>query len=463
MRKVKILATLGPASDSQEMITELLKEGVNAFRLNFSHGTHDGHKKTYDRIRAAASRLQCPAAVVADLQGPKIRLGDLPEPVMLKRDDIISIAYEKKATGEILPCTYKGIAKDTDKGDTVLINDGLVELEVTRNDKTAITCKVIQGGIISSHKGINLPGVAVSSPSVTPKDIKDLEFALDLGVDYIAVSFVRTGKGLKKVRKIITDKDKDTHIIAKIEKPEALENIDSIMKISDGIMVARGDLAVETSTEDVPILQKNLVNMCNAAGNLDIVATQMLDSMVNNITPTRAEATDVANAVFDGADVVMLSQETAVGKNVIQTVRTMDKIVRKAEESTYFRKHFYMPNDRDLTELNGITHAACLAADEVKAKALVVLSLEGSATAMISNKRPEVPIISITPDRRLYNLFSLYYGVTPVMCPPAAGLENSLTEMKKTIRSGNLIPEGETAVFLANTKNGTHVLTIDSV
>ncbi|MFH1707859.1 MAG: pyruvate kinase [Planctomycetota bacterium] len=461
-RKVKILATLGPASGTQAAIERLIKAGANGVRLNFSHGDHAGHKAVYNAVRRAAARLGAPLAVVADLQGPKIRVGALDAPVNLKTGDTVQIGGRQAAPG-LLPCTYGGLSRDVKPGDRVLIDDGLVELRALRVRGGRVVCKVTHGGTVKSHKGINLPGGAVSAASVTPKDRRDLAFAIGLGVDYIAVSFVRTGRGLRTVRQLIRRLGSDTPVIAKIEKPEALANLDAILAECEGLMVARGDLAVETAPEAVPVYQKDLVKAANAAGKLDIVATQMLDSMTKNLTPTRAEITDVANAVFDGADVVMLSQETAIGDHPPKVVAMMDRIVRRAETSSYFHPHAYVPDPHDQSALNGITHAAGLAADETMAAALVVYSRDGAETFMIANKRPHTPVIAVTPEPRLWRRFSLYYNITPCLGPRLGSVEAVFAGLRRLVRERRLVRKGATVVLLASASDGRYVLRIDKV
>ena len=466
MRKVKILATLGPASETGPVIRDLLSAGVNAVRLNFSHGDHAGHEAVYRAVRETADELGVPCAVVADLQGPKIRVGKLDSPAVLDRGDRVAIGAEQPDTETetvFLPCTYAGIAGDVHRGERILIDDGRIELAAERIEENSIICRVIEGGIVSEHKGINLPGVDVSVSSITEKDVKDLEFSLKLGVDYIAVSFVRTGAGLRRVKELIKDRGADVPVIAKIEKPEALDNIDAIIEESFGIMVARGDLAVETSPEEVPIVQKMLIKQTNSRCRLDIVATQMLESMIQHPTPTRAESADVANAVLDGADVVMLSGETAVGSYPVRTVRMMDRIIRFAGQSLYFEKHRYTPDDDDDSVLNGITHAAALAADETRAAALAVYSLWGDGVFMISKKRPETDIIAFTPDERLYNRFSLYYGVHPFLCKKIEGWEEIAAYIKKELVDRHILAEGNTIVCLVNDEHNNHVLRITGV
>ena len=464
MRKVKILATLGPASNDRNVIEQMLNAGVDGVRLNFSHGDRDSHKAAYTAVREAAEALDRAVAVVADLQGPKIRVGNLDAPLKLEKGETVAIVPEEsKGEGRTISCTYDRIADDVSENDTILIDDGRIELIAERIENNTVICTVIEGGMVGEHKGINLPGVAVSAASITEKDEEDLKFSLDLGVDYIAVSFVRTGAGLRRVREIIQSEGRDIPVIAKIEKPEALENLDAIIEESSGLMVARGDLAVETSAEKVPILQKMILKETNRRGKPDIVATQMLESMIEQSSPTRAESADVANAVLDGADTLMLSGETAVGKYPVQTVRMMDKIIRYAEESLYFEKHSYLPDRDDNSLLNGITHAAGLAADETRAAALAVYSLTGEAASMISQKRPDTDIIAFTPDAGLYNRFSLYYGVRPVMCERVTGWEKVIEYISRECTDRKLLARGDTVVCLINDDRNNHILRIMSV
>lgn len=464
MRKAKILATLGPACSGPGILEELINAGMNGVRLNFSHGDHDSHRKLFEKVRSISKRKKVPLSVMADLQGPKIRVGKLEEPVLLKKGKIVSISSEvSTGCGDTISCTYKGLAKDVRKGDSILVDDGLIELQVVSKRNKAIQCRVITGGILKEHKGMNFPGVPISVSSITSKDVRDLKFALSLGVDYVAVSFVRSRDDILRVKKIIRQAGKNIPVIAKIEKPEALSNIDGILEESAGLMVARGDLAVETSIEGVPVIQKRLIKQCNLEGKISIVATQMLDSMAKNTTPTRAEASDVANAVFDGADILMLSQETAIGNYPLKSVQTMDRIISEAEGSSYFQKHQYIPDDENLSILNGITHAACLGADETKAGALVVYSLHGNSVLMISKKRPRVNIVAFTPEESLFNRYSLFYGIRPFLCTRFRGVERTIKGMTALLKKNSILKSNEVVVFLVSDHDNRHIVKIDTV
>jgi len=463
MRKVKILATIGPASDSPACISSLIKEGVNGVRLNFSHGTREEHAAACRAVREAAAELGVPVAVVADLQGPKIRVGEMAAPVEAVtggRIEIVAPGGCGTGGAASIPCSYAGLGRDVRPGDRILVDDGLVELRVEAVEEGRVVCRVVEGGTIRSRKGINLPGVHVSISSITPKDEEDLRFALSMGVDYVAVSFVRTGAGLARVREVIREEGADVLVVAKIEKPEALEHIDAIMERSDGLMIARGDLAVETSFEEVPGIQKQLVRETNRRGKIDIVATQMLQSMVENPSPTRAEASDVANAVLDGADVLMLSGETAVGAHPVRAVAFMRRIIAAAEKSSFFHKHVYAPDEEDDTILNGITHAAGLAADETRASAVVIYSRRGDDVLMMSKKRPETPVVACTPEKRLYDRFGLFYGVVPVLCRDVSGWENAVSYLAEELPRRGVTPKGRPMVCLVDDGEGGHVMKI---
>jgi len=339
MRNAKIICTIGPACDSEEMLTKLAEAGMNVARLNFSHGSHEEHLQKMKLIRKVSKKLNKPIAILQDLQGPKIRIGKFAEPpISLNPGDLFTITTDEKTVGNenIVSTSYKNLANDVEFGDNILVNDGLIKLKVLEKTKVDIFCEVINGGSLYDRRGINLPGVKISEPSLTKKDKKDLEFGLANGIDYVALSFVREADSIRDIKKFM-GKNR-VPVIAKLEKPEALNNLDEIIAEADGVMVARGDLGVEIFSARVPVVQKEIIEKCIQAGKPVITATQMLDSMMTNPIPTRAETSDVANAVFDGSDAVMLSGETAFGKFPVESVTMMKSIICEAEQKpTYFR------------------------------------------------------------------------------------------------------------------------------
>jgi pyruvate kinase len=419
-RKTKIIATLGPASDTPEVIHELIKAGVNVFRLNMSHGEHDGHRKLYQLIRESAKTLNLHITIFADLCGPKIRAGRFKNGSIQLKPGSQVVVTTRDVLGEenLIPCQYAALAGDVKKGDRILLDDGKLELKVIEKNGTEINCEVIYGGELKNNKGINLPGVSVSCPSLTEKDRSDALFALDLGVDYLALSFVRKAEDIADLRQLISSHGHDTHIIAKLEKPEALVNGEEIINVADAIMIARGDLGVELNPEDVPIAQHQLINRARALNKPVIVATQMLESMIENSRPTRAEATDVSNAVYSAADAVMLSAETAAGKFPVEAVEMMARIIKQTEafmlEQAIFGKT--VPRESELKflpfghEVADATAQLCYA---LKAKAIVSITKAGMTVITLSSARPEAPLIAISADKRVCQRMNLYWGVIP--------------------------------------------------
>lgn len=414
-RRAKIVATLGPSSCTVDILEEMIRAGMDVARLNFSHGTHEDHARTIRNVREAAEAQGKPVALLLDLQGPKIRVGDLPNgPISLEPGHSVDIVTGTcGAGGTVIPTTYEDLPNDVRPGDTILLDDGLLRLTVTRVGGSRVTCQVVDGGLLKPRKGINLPGVNVSAPALTEKDEEDLIFGLEQGVDFIALSFVRKAGDLARVRTIMGERGVHLPLIAKLEKPEALADLPAIMAASDGVMVARGDLGVETSPEEVPIAQKSIIRLASDKNVPVITATQMLESMTHNPRPTRAEASDVANAIFDGTDAVMLSGETAAGKYPVETIRTMDRIVRAAEEN-YLIDHHQRPPFPDASL--SIEEATCLSATEaarvVGARFLVAFTRSGGTARFISKTRPRLPILALTPDPRICRMVSLFWGVT---------------------------------------------------
>ncbi|MER7662720.1 MULTISPECIES: pyruvate kinase [unclassified Streptomyces] len=420
MRRSKIVCTLGPAVDSYEQLKLLIEAGMNVARFNMSHGTHSEHEERYHRVRKAAGDTGRAVGVLADLQGPKIRLETFAEgPVELVRGDEFVITTEDVAGDKsICGTTYKGLPGDVSKGDPILINDGNVELRVVEVTGQQVKTIVVEGGVISDHKGINLPGAAVNVPALSEKDIEDLRFALRMGCDMVALSFVRDASDVKDVHKVMDEEGRRVPVIAKVEKPQAVENMVDVVMAFDGVMVARGDLAVEYPLERVPLVQKRLIELCRRNAKPVIVATQMMESMITNSRPTRAEASDVANAILDGADAVMLSAESSVGAYPIETVKTMSKIVVAAEEELISKGlQPLVPGKKPRTQGGSVARAACEIADFLGGKALVAFTKSGDTARRLSRYRAEQPIVAFTTDESTRNQLALSWGVESYVAP----------------------------------------------
>jgi len=424
-RRTKIVATIGPASSSPGALEDLIEAGVDVFRLNFSHGSHEGHATVYEAIRAAAERTGRHVAILADLCGPKIRTGRFAHGGIDLDDGATVTITTRDVTGQpgLIPTEYEDLARDVKPGDRILMNDGNLAVEVLNVHDTEVECRVLAGGRLSDRKGINLPGVTISTPSFTTKDRADARFAIGLGVDFVALSFVRTAADVGEVKRLVHELGKGTPVIAKIEKPEALEHITEILQIADGIMVARGDLGVEMAAEEVPIIQRELTRLAIEQNRIVIVATQMLESMIDNPRPTRAEVTDVAWASMAGADAVMLSGETAVGAHPVEAVKTMARILRLVEGSQFSQdrfehlvRHDSVAGDEltvDLQLTEAISRAASHLSRELSARAIVVRSFTGHTAQMISAERPAAPILAITADPATARRLALCWGVMP--------------------------------------------------
>lgn len=423
-RKTKIIATLGPASATSEAIGKLMDAGVDLFRLNFSHGSNADKGRIIDLIRLLNSRRGKEIAILADLQGPKIRTGRMENgAIPLRKGDSIAITTrELLGRPDLISTIYKALPDDVRAGSRILMDDGLIELKVQSVEDGVVNCTVVEGGILKDLKGINLPGVNVSSPSLTEKDRIDLEFCLEKGVDYIALSFVRKSEDVEGLKKIIAERGLSIPVIAKIEKPEALRNFKSILHVADAIMVARGDLGVEIKAEKVPLIQKKIINACNEAGKPVITATQMLESMILHPRPTRAETSDVANAILDGTDAVMLSGETASGSFPVEAVRTMVKIALDVEGSGLWRMVNRQPPALSNAIPVAVAEAACLAAATVKAKAVVVFTQSGATAGRIARFRPQLPIIAFTSSTEIRRRLALFWGVKAL---PVGTMDNS--------------------------------------
>src|SRR6202166_162309 len=442
-RSAKIVCTLGPASNSSEMIVRLMEAGMDVARLNFSHGTHEDHARTIKRVREASARLSTPIGILADLQGPKIRTGALKnkQPVQLVTGQPFTISIRPvEGTSEGVSTTYKRMALDVSRGDRILLGDGLIELQVLSTTSTTVLCKVVNGGLLGEHKGINLPGVKLKIPAVTPKDHADLVFALKQGANFVAVSFVRSAKDVLQAKKAISGEKQDVPVIAKLEKPEAIDNLDEILRVSDAVMVARGDLGVEMSPEKVPVVQKQIIARACEARRAVITATQMLESMTQNPRPTRAEASDVANAVFDGSDALMLSAETASGAYPVESVQMMDRIIREAESSNF---QVLRPTPEHFNIAETTAELICHASEELKMKVIAVFTETGSTGRLISNHRPRPPIIAFSTIQETRRRLSLYWGVVPKTIAEVKDIEELVQVAEKRLLEEKYVKHGD--------------------
>lgn len=450
--KTKIVATIGPASNSKEMLRALVKEGVDVFRLNFSHGTHADHQKVINSVRGINEELGSTVALLLDLQGPKIRIQEMKPDVEIERGQTFIITTrELVGTNEIASTSYKNLPKDVKVGDLVLIDDGKIELKVVEVRDVDIVTEVVYGGPIKSRKGINLPFSKVTAPSLTEKDMEDLEFGLKNNIEWIALSFVRKAQDIKILRDIIEKKKSTSRIVAKIEKPEALSNIDDIINATDAVMVARGDLGVEIWLEEVPMVQKMLIEKCNKAGKPVIVATQMMESMIENPRPTRAETNDVANAVMDGADAVMLSAETAAGKYPIEVIRSMVRTIASVEKNEKMYYRFRDVDPKSPIYLNdSLVLAACKLAKDVGAKAIVGMTSSGYTAFKSSSHRPNTNIFVFTGNKSLLNTINLVWGARAYHYDKHNSTDETIADVEKILKQEGHVQPGDIFIVLAS-------------
>jgi pyruvate kinase len=463
-RRTKILATIGPASGSPERLAQLVAAGMDGARLNFSHGTHEQHRARAEAVRAVAADAGRPLSIVADLQGPKLRLGDLPTPKMLTRGEHVVIAAEESVGDGELPVSPAVIGDVLAPGNDVLIDDGLVHLRVEEVEGGKARCAVVVGGAVSAHKGVNLPGVPLPIPSLTPKDIADLELALALGADYVALSFVRSAADVRELRELIKEAGSHAEVIAKIEKAEAVEVLDEILVETDAIMVARGDLGVEIGPASVPLLQKRIILRALEAGKPVITATQMLESMIEHAEPTRAEASDVANAVLDGSSALMLSGETAVGAYPVESVAYMDRIARAVEPSLGYRHE--MPEADEAPGVGrAMSNAACDLAETLKTKAILVPTATGRTASAVARLRPRRPIVALTHNQFAVQQMALEWGVIPLLVSEAQDVEDLWELSIDAARDAGLVSAGDRIVMTAGTSvnipGTTNVIKVD--
>ncbi|MGV3149302.1 pyruvate kinase [Rothia sp. 11273D007AR] len=454
MRRAKIVCTIGPAISAPEKIAAAIEAGMNVARLNMSHGDHEVHTNSYATIREQAEKLGHNVAILADLQGPKIRLETFKNGAeVLEPGDTFKITIEDvEGTKEICGTTFKGLPGDVKPGDTLLIDDGKIRLEAIEVDETTVTTRVIVGGPISNNKGINLPGVAVSIPALTEKDERDLRFALNLGVDIIALSFVRSGDDIQRVHEIMAEEGRKIAVIAKIEKPQAVENLQDIVDKFDGIMVARGDLGVEFPLEEVPLVQKRAIELARRWAKPVIVATQVLETMIQNPTPTRAEASDCANAILDGADAVMLSGETSVGKYPIITIQTMARIIKSTEERGLFRVPELGTSPK--TRGGAITRAAVNIADQLDVKYIATFTQSGDTARRLARLRPAKPVLALTPEPSVRAFLSLLWGVEAAVSPTAKDTDEMTAVVDRYMLANGLAQANDMIVMAAGSPPG---------
>lgn len=458
MRKTKIVCTIGPSSESLENIKKLILAGMNVARLNFSHGDFDEHGVRIKNIRQASEELGKSVAILLDTKGPEIRTGKLrEEPIELEQDEFVTLTTEEiLGDKDRLSVTYSDLPGDVEVGSTILIDDGLIGLSVVEIQGTEIKCRIVNGGTIKSKKGVNVPGVKISLPGITEKDANDIKFGIESGVDFIAASFVRKASDVLEIRQLL-EKNNAAHIqiISKIENQEGIDNLDEILEVSDGLMVARGDLGVEIPAEDVPLAQKRMIEKCNVAGKPVITATQMLDSMQRNPRPTRAEASDVANAIFDGTDAIMLSGETAAGKYPVESVETMSRIAEKAESALEYREIFLkQSNAQQTTVTEAISQAVANSALELNAKAIITSTETGYTARMVSKYRPKAPIIAVTTEDQTMRRLALNWGVTPVKGTLATSTDEMFDYAMQGGLDSGVVKEGDLVVITAGVPLG---------
>jgi pyruvate kinase len=463
--RTKIVCTLGPATSTAEAIDSLIESGLDVARINFSHGTHEQHARTIGIVRDLATKRGRPIAILGDLQGPRIRIGDLDAPREVEPGSDVIFCPEEEAAADDMPVTYEALASDVHVGDRILVDDGLIELVVLEVRAPRVTARVVHGGQVRSHKGINLPGVNVSAPSITEKDRADAAFAVEQRLDYLALSFVRRAADIAELRALVP---KSVLIVAKIEKDSALENIESILRASDGVMVARGDLGVELPFEEVPIAQKKIIKLANIIGRPVITATQMLESMIEHPRPTRAEASDVANAIIDGTDAVMLSAETAAGAYPRLAVQAMRRIIGEIEQHPFKRaREGYVGPEITATTEETIAAATDTAQRMLGAPIIIVFTKSGFSARIVSAHRPQVPILALTDEARTYSQLALVWGVIPALVPHCETYEAMVARARQVVLSRGLAKEGDRVLVTAgvpfDVPGTTNVLRVERV
>jgi len=470
MRKTKIICTLGPATDNPKVLRDMIRAGMNVARLNFSHGTHEDHLMRINAVKAARKELGVPLAIMLDTKGPEIRIKTFKGgPVMLNEGDTFTLTTrDTEGSNEIVSITHRTLPAYLKPGNAILINDGLIDIRVQALTETDIICKVVYGGPLSDRKSINIPGVEIDMPYLSDTDKKDILFGIANDVDYLACSFVRCEDDARIVRKFIDDNGgKSIDIIAKIENRQGVDNIDSIIRASDGIMVARGDMGVEIPYIELPPIQKQIIHKCYYAGKKVITATQMLESMISSPRPTRAEASDVANAVYDGTSATMLSGETAAGKYPVQVVRAMAAINTEAENNIPYKKKFHELDPEIANISDAVSHATCSAAHDLNASAIIVVTRTGKTARMISRYRPEIPIIAAVTDPKAYNKLSINWGVHPVLAEVQPDTDTLFRHAVERALTTGLVKRGNIVTITAGVPVGdagnTNILKIEVV
>lgn len=458
MRKTKIVCTIGPASEKEETLRELIRAGMNVARLNFSHGDHAGHAQKLERIRKVSREMNIPVAALLDTKGPEIRLGNFEggKTELKEGQKFILTTEEVTGNAQRASVTYKNLVHDVKPHSRVLIDDGLIEMEVESVTGTDIVCTVKNGGPISDHKGINVPGTVLTMPFINEKDRADILFGCEMGFDFIAASFVRCKQDILEIRKILKEQGSRIQIIAKIENLQGIENLEEILEAADGIMVARGDMGVEIPMEEVPIIQKRMIRQAVMAGKHVITATQMLDSMIHHPRPTRAEITDVANAIYDGTTAIMLSGETASGSYPVEAVRTMARIAERTERDIDYRVRVRRPGDNMLAQdiTSSICHAVCHVASELNVKAIITVTMSGFTSAMIARYKPQCPIIGCTTGRLIWRQMNLQWGVHPLLIAQESIAEDLFREAIAAAKNAGYVQKGDTVVLTAGVPLG---------
>lgn len=457
MRKTKIICTIGPASESEEKLRELITAGMNVARFNFSHGSHEEHKRKFDRVMKVSTELGIPVAALLDTKGPEIRLKSVEggKTELVAGQKFTLTTEEIEGNNEKVSITYKNLKADVSEGMTILIDDGLIEMVVDEITETDIVCTVINGGPISNNKGVNVPGANLSMPYISDVDRSDIMFGCDMGFDFLAASFVRSKEDILEVRKIIDEHGSHMKIIAKIESMQGIKNLEEILEVSDGIMVARGDLGVEIPMEEVPVVQKKMIKLAEAQGKHVITATQMLESMIKNPRPTRAEATDVANAIYDGTTAIMLSGETAAGQYPVEAVKTMARIAERTEQAIDYNGRMKRREHIEKFDITtAISHATCTTAMDLQASAIVTVTISGFTAGMIARYKPNCPIIACSVSPKICRQMCLSWGVTPVWIARESTTEDLFDEAVRVSEEAGYIKKGDTVVITAGVPLG---------
>ena len=456
-RKTKIVCTIGPASETVEKMRELMLAGMNVARFNFSHGTHEEQRVKLERVRQVREELGLPIATLLDTKGPEIRLRDFEggRAELVSGQRFILTTQEILGNGDRAAITYKNLKNDISAGTTILIDDGLIEMNVEEISGEEIICRVINGGVVSNHKGVNVPGAVLSMPYISDVDREDILFGIEMGYEFLAASFARTKDDILEVRKILKDHGSDMKIIAKIENMQGIENLEEILEVSDGIMVARGDMGVEIPLEEVPILQKKMIHLANAQGKHVITATQMLESMIKNPRPTRAEATDIANAIYDGTTAIMLSGESAAGKYPVEAVQTMAKIAESAEKDIDYCARTKLAERDDKADITtAIAYATCTAAMDLKAAAIITVTMSGFTAEAIARFKPRSQVIGCTTNERVYHQLNLLWGVTPLMLGKESTTDDLFSAAVTEAKKAGCVKQGDTVVITAGVPLG---------